>query len=580
MFLLILILILGVVVRLWGINFGLPYIQHLDEGGVTYTAFFAAANHLKPDMYFHTTFLPYSLILLYGVYYLFGLIFHLWGSTQQFFTAFLKDPSIFILIGRMITVMISVASIVLIYWIGKKLYDYKIGLISALFLSLAFLHVQESHYIKEDVMMGFFGLLIYYNSYQLSQKGRYRNYLLCGLFLGLSFALKYNFFVFLPVFIVSHLLVGFQSKHKWLYLNLKFLTAIFIVVTLYFFINPYVLIDWHKAVRQLDYQKELSIVQWVSSEGQPVWVYYISHHLLNGIGFPLLILSVLGVFYSVFGKKNTKDILLVTTPVCFFLLIGIAGGTNFSRYVVMIIPQLMLIAAVMINRLVNMINQTQPKKNFLLFFASILAVIPSAILVIKFDYYLSSNDTRILAKNWIEKNIPAGTRLVNEGAARSQIYSAIGPPLSMDQESIKKLIAEVSGKGLDIGSLLALSYATQDRVGYNLIGTPRMDYKYNPDSGSYSTLSSVDEYVKGEYCFLVLSSWAVKNRQKYNRDFETSINNSYYLYKEFLPFPELNEDLIWNVDYNNLVRVRIFDNRITSGPRIKIFKLKDNKGCK
>lgn len=576
-FLLILILILGIVVRLWGINFGLPYIQHLDEGSEIYTAFYAAANHLKPDMYFHTTFLPYTLIFLYGIYYLLGLVFHLWGSTQQFFTAFLKDPSIFVLIGRIITVIVSVASIVIIYWIGKKLYTHKVGLISALFLSFAFLHVQESHYIKEDVMMGFFGLLIYFNSYQLSQKGRLIDYLLCGLFLGMSSALKYNFFIFLPVFVASHLLFCFQSKHKWLYSNIKFLTAIFIVVTLFFLINPYILIDWSRAVQQLDYQRKLSVVQWVSSEGQPVWVYYIVHHLLNGIGSPLLTLSVLGIFYSIFCIRSTKDTLLVITPICFFLTIGIIGGTNFSRYLVMIIPQLMLIAAITINRLINMINRTQSQKNLLLFLVSVLIIAPSAILIVNFDYYLSSKDTRILAKNWIEQNISPGTKLVNEGAARSQFYSTIGPPLLMDRKSLDKLITEVFEKGLDTKSLFALSDATKGKVGYNLIGAPRVDYRYNSDLGSYSILPSVDEYARGKYCFLILSSWAIKNGQKYNRDFETSIEDSYYLYKEFLSYPELNEDPIWNVDYSNLTQVRLFDKKVTSGPRIKIFKLKGNE---
>lgn len=52
--LLTLILVFGFLVRIWGIDLGLPYLYQADEGKILYTTFYSAANWLRPDIYTHS----------------------------------------------------------------------------------------------------------------------------------------------------------------------------------------------------------------------------------------------------------------------------------------------------------------------------------------------------------------------------------------------------------------------------------------------------------------------------------------------------------------------------------------------
>lgn len=517
---LIFIILIAFIVRAWGINFGLPYSLHFDEGLLNYTAFFAASHKLRPDQFAYPMFYPYLIIFLYGFYYLLGLLMGLWHSTREFFIAYLTDATPFLLLTRFSTVLISTATVGLLYWIGKKLYHKKIGLVAAFLLSLTFLSVQEAHYTKEDTLVGFLGLSAFYLAVRILKNGKTKDYVLGGMILGILFATKYHFFIFLPLLIFAHFLRYSRSRSSLKVLfNRKFLIGAVLIPVVFFLLNPYIIINYRQAVANIVGQFEVTTVPWVSPQGQPIFLYYLTHHLKHGMGTPLLLVAWAGIVCLLLKSPKRENLLLVLTPLAFFITLMVFGSQNFARYAIPILPFLSLSAAVILN---NFFKKQAP-----LIIISLLIILPSFLRILKFDYYLTQKDTRLEAKDWIEKNILPGTKVINEGAVRSQYASLYGPPIWMDTKSLGKLLKETQEKGLEGDYLALLIEARKGKVGYNLLGIPVLDQGFT-----------------SSYCYLISSSWAKKHQEGYREAFLRVREKDYALIKTFVPNPQLKADFI------------------------------------
>lgn len=564
-----LILVLAVIVRLWSLDFGLPYFFHMDESSVTYTSFYAANNLMRPDSFAQPMLLKYILILIHGIYFLVGKALGFWVTLEQFYFAYIKDPTIFLLSGRLLNVFIGVGTVWFLYFVGQKVYSKAVGLMAAFFLSLAFIHVQESHYIKEDVLLGFLGLVIYYLCFLIIKNNRLKDYLLTGLFLGLAASLKYNSFIFLAIFMAAHFIRAYEKRSAKIFFDKRFYMTLLAAAMIFLLLNPYILIDYQKAFPEIAYQAKLTTSQWVSSEDLPVWLYYWTYHLRFGLGLPLWLLSTGGIFYLLFKKRRLSDLLVVIMPVAFFAAIAIFGSTNFARYAVIILPQMMLISAIICRDFV--------KSAAFLMIISFLVMIPPFLTVVKFNYYLGLPDTRILAKDWIEKNISSGTKIVNEGAIRSELFSVYGPPISMESNSLQRRLKKVKELGLAGTTLKGLIEVNKDKIGYDLIGTVSIDYFLDLNSLTYVKISGVEKYVEDGYCYLVTSSWTRRDLKGYSVEFTNSLETNYQLVKEFIPDYILENDPIWKVDFARLGKVDIKKGTKIVGPVIKIYRLLKNK---
>lgn len=94
------IVIAGVLLRFWGIGFGLPYVYHPDEHNLTYHAFEAGANRLNPGWFEYPSLMMY---LLGGLYLVYAGILSASGQIQsisELWTLYQNDPTVFTLLGE------------------------------------------------------------------------------------------------------------------------------------------------------------------------------------------------------------------------------------------------------------------------------------------------------------------------------------------------------------------------------------------------------------------------------------------------------------------------------------------------
>ena len=146
------IVALALGLRLWGIGFGLPYDFTPDEIHEIMRALKLGAGEYDWDG-FGKGGLYLILFVEYGFLYVFWRLTGHVGSANDFALQYLQDPTAFYLLGRVTVALMGAGTCLVIYWIGKRLYGWRTGLVAAFLGATAYFHAAWSHYINVDTGM-------------------------------------------------------------------------------------------------------------------------------------------------------------------------------------------------------------------------------------------------------------------------------------------------------------------------------------------------------------------------------------------------------------------------------------------
>src|SRR5262245_17807773 len=201
------ILILAMSVRLLGINFGLPYVFNTDEALIVNHAIAFGTGDLNPHDFIYPPLYMYVLFTLYVITYLVGRLLGVFGSTNDFVHLFFTDATIFYLLGRLIAAFSGVATVWMVYKLGRRAYNLQVGLISAAILSFSVLHVAFSHYVKTHVPAGLLVIITIWFAWSIYQgQNGWRRYCIAGAITGLGVATIWHTGSALVAIGVAHLL--------------------------------------------------------------------------------------------------------------------------------------------------------------------------------------------------------------------------------------------------------------------------------------------------------------------------------------------------------------------------------------
>jgi hypothetical protein len=95
-----------------------------------------------------------------------------------------------IIFGRVISGVFDLGTIVLIFLLGRRLYDNRVGLVAAACVAVTVLHIQLSHFYAVDTLLTFFVVATLYASLRLAEQPTRSWKIICGLTLGLALATK------------------------------------------------------------------------------------------------------------------------------------------------------------------------------------------------------------------------------------------------------------------------------------------------------------------------------------------------------------------------------------------------------
>jgi hypothetical protein len=405
--------------RLRGIMFGLPAVYNPDEVAIMSRALAFAKGDLNPHNFLYPTFYFYVLFAWVGVSFVVSWIAGLVPSLAAFQTQFFTDPTNIYLAGRLLGVACGVATVVLTYVLGARLGGRAAGLAAALFLATSPTHVRDSHYVKHDVpvtlaiVVAQIAILRLLDDTRDPAKAR-RDVLLAGAACGLAFSTHYY-----AVFLMLPLMLAVYWRERSL---ARIVLAGVAATVVFFALSPFLLVEPLTAWRDVVANRQIVIDRAVESQ-HGLFANaraYLRMLQTEAVGWPVLLAAVVGAglclavarppsFYRRRDDQRRLATVLLAFALPFFLFIcnTVAAG----RYLNPIIPTLTVFAGFAVAWIAGLLSDTRYAAWTAVSLAVVLAWEPYVVSGGYGDFFRQT-DTRTLAQQIIERDIPAGSTVL------------------------------------------------------------------------------------------------------------------------------------------------------------------------
>ncbi|RMH00734.1 MAG: hypothetical protein D6706_03145 [Chloroflexi bacterium] len=125
------------------------------------------------------------------------------------------------LLGRFLSGLVDIIAIFFLYLIGRRLYDWRTGILAALLMAVAVLPIQQSHFFTMDNWAAALTVVTLYTAVRAAGLGdphprwQWRWYILFGLSLGLTVASRINVLPLAVMINVSAIIWLVRRGHTW-----------------------------------------------------------------------------------------------------------------------------------------------------------------------------------------------------------------------------------------------------------------------------------------------------------------------------------------------------------------------------
>jgi 4-amino-4-deoxy-L-arabinose transferase-like glycosyltransferase len=310
--------LVALLLRVYGIEFGLPLHYHIDETRVMSRVMkMVTTGDLNPHFFHYPSFIFYFLSVLvagyYGVHFIpFALGSIIDGrvpSLSAFRLAFEADVTTLYLIGRLSNALFGVLTVLLVYFLVRELFNRRTAFFASIALAVTPLHALESHYIKQEVLMTLFMMLALYIAVRGVGSARKTSSYLVGVTSGIAASVKYNGILALSVAPLLFRKQGRLSISSFFGKGM-FLTAAVAVLAFLVF-SPYVVLDFSRFSTDFVYE-----MFHVAEKGHPGFdlngegliyhrvLYQVLAAFPFSLGLPIYIFSLLGIVFGIFSRDR------------------------------------------------------------------------------------------------------------------------------------------------------------------------------------------------------------------------------------------------------------------------------------
>jgi len=406
----------AVLLRAYGIAFGLPYPYETDEHVfVNIAGRIAIDGDPNPGWFGHPgTTTIYALSGLYMLLQKVGASFHLWPGANDFETFFLNNTTVTYLSGRLLMLALGVVTIGLGYRVFDRIFGRPTALLATALLTLSPLHTSLSRIIRTDIMSGLIILAVFSLCLDLLEKPRWRTYIAAGLLTGVGIATKYPTAIAGLVVLIAHLA---SHRHRPRSGLLKPVAFGGLAVLGAFLASPFLFLDSHTALADLrgESTPESTMLLFDTGRGwlaDALW--YLDLPLVEALSRAGAVLAAIGFVLCLRSRDRKKVIAALFVP----LYIGpiAAVGLRWSRWIVPTIPFLCGLAAYAVVRGAEATERRFGARTAR-FAAAILALgVLWPLLKTNLDEGadLSRTDTRTMAADWVAAHIPPQSKVLIE----------------------------------------------------------------------------------------------------------------------------------------------------------------------
>jgi hypothetical protein len=430
--------------RLWGTNFGLPYDLTYDEGKEVHRALkLGAGEYLwefgKGGLYY-LLFVEYA--VLYVVWWTLGVV----HNTHEFALRIIQDLTAVYLLGRLTVALMGTLTCLVVFAIGRRVYDWRVGLGAAVIGATAYYHGEHSHTINVDIgaTLALWASIWAYLEYENRQKLRWL--VSTGAFGGIAIAFKEP-----GAIVVLPLLLAIASRPDRPQDSRSRLKEAGIVLLALLITLTVVAPEWTASIGTMPMSFSRLLGTGVTATGpaegdvddamrrlmasEQDWTGYFTI-ILKDYNVVLTLCALLGASLGLW-RRHRWDIIWIVFSVVFLGILTAADRGAAERYMLPIVPALWLLGS-------GAIAAVAGQRRWVTAAGLACVVIPPLLALVRYDYELTKPDTRILAKEWIEAHVPSGAKILMDGL---RYRFMVSPPLIPNETVITRQVTQAAQEG-------------------------------------------------------------------------------------------------------------------------------------
>jgi hypothetical protein len=341
-------------------------------------------------------------------------------------------------LGRVLSVLFDLGTIVLVFLLARRLYDAAIGLLSAASIALTVLHIQLAHFYAVDTLLTFLVVLTIFLAARFAETGKRGDALLTGFAFGLALATKVSALPLIAPITVAVIRVGGETGEQeskgeilrftparllrckeWLaqiwHTRRTFAEILGVTYVTFIVTQPYALLDPIRYFGQVG-TEALVARGWLDfpytrqfADTIP-FVYPITQSSIWGTTLLLGIFAWGGgalFVWQWWRAREWRDGFILSWALIYFLTMG-AQYAKYPRYLLPLLPFLFLMASIAITRVAP-----RPLR-FSYYAFALLALAASFVYSAAFTSMYARQHPWLQISKWIYANVPANSTIAVE----------------------------------------------------------------------------------------------------------------------------------------------------------------------
>jgi Dolichyl-phosphate-mannose-protein mannosyltransferase len=346
-------------------------------------------------------------------------LFHgapVFGDAPSIAARFRTDPTSFYEIGRLWVILLSVATIPLLFFVARRAFDDVTGLVAALAWALVPLAVSYGTIVRTDAAGACFGLLALWACLVAFDRPRASQFALAGGAIGLAIASRYFMVTLLPVLGAVWLFARLRDRAhvpvRALLVGGGAALAAFALTTPFFFV------DWHAVARSLQAETVGTVTNdqsgWFDNVG-----YYLGNAIPTAVSWVVPLLAVVGLAIACV-RRDVRQLVIAGFVGLFVSVISLSS-LHWERWIIPVLPLVVLFAAgtvVATARVVARSMSSTRARRWAFASAAVVGAVavsaaPAASLV-DFERAQDAPSSRVLMRDWITAHLPKGSLVATE----------------------------------------------------------------------------------------------------------------------------------------------------------------------
>lgn len=323
-----------------------------------------------------------------------------------------------LLIARSLSVLFALGSVLMIFWITRRLVKKDNTALFIAFLSVLNIDfINHAHFATGTISSVFFSLLVYHFGINIIEHGKRKDYVVAAIFTAMASSVKYTGLILGLYLAICHFLFIYKKEQKVTdsvkkFISNNFVIMIAVVIVTFLIINPSVLFELE--IFKADISQRINTrYGWGDRYYEGFVLPFYFNAMINSFGLPLFILMVLSFLYLLFKKDNDyARIALLAFTIIAMLNFGIAHFMV-NRFMISIIPIFYILFGMSLEKFLSIKVLSRKAALIILSVVTLYSIIYGIVGMMSF-----SQDARYDAEAWIENNIPEQSSIMIFGIDR------------------------------------------------------------------------------------------------------------------------------------------------------------------